>query len=742
MTKIKRCYKGKPLDNINLKSGDSYHEGVENISNILAGDDLPDDIYLNFEDDDDEDCHPKKETLGCDDCRKDPDYIYCGKDLPVIGINNGDSYEDIFEAINNAIKECLDSECLDSTVLVKYENGDEIEFVTLSGGEHKEVIVPNCIPSEVQIYNSEGTLLQTITLEQGQSIGYTTPDSTAEIRYVDGTLITTVNIPSGETQTIYIPNCEPTITYIVDEGSNPLGEVVLESGTQGTFVCPNGTINVENSLGEVIGTGSVLSGGSGLVTVGDTNLVVEYADGTPITTGSIPSSTSDITITIPNCEDVEVTLENTAGLELDNETYASGTTNTMLAPDATYVLKDTVGATITTDTIPSGQSEDVIAPDATYTLTNTVPTTITSGNIVSNGSSIIIAPDATANLEDEDGNPISSTTIPSGSVDTLVALNGTVIVEYADGTPIQTVNVLSGGSDTVVVPICEDSTVDIEDTDGNTLYSLNIPSGSSSNQIINDSIVILKDTDGNTLSTTNILAESTENIIAPDANVVIEDQDGNLLGSGTALSGATTTINVTTPQNPVNYNVYKTGATVGIDGADNMGYGVDILYLDYPNNPNNPSPQYNRFINRGSNGMGGVVYMDYSTSRRKTPTTGECLAYFSTPIGGGDLNFINDEIHNLSIDVGGGVILDDWKMANIRQLINIFDYSSGSGSIWAQPFKTGFGSTVILSSTPNPNDDEFVLGVNHNLLGAVELRDATDDDVHAVAVCWIEFPML
>ena len=60
MTKIKRCYKGKPLYSINLKSGDSYHEGVENISNVLAGDDLPDDIYLNFEDD--EDCHPPKRS--------------------------------------------------------------------------------------------------------------------------------------------------------------------------------------------------------------------------------------------------------------------------------------------------------------------------------------------------------------------------------------------------------------------------------------------------------------------------------------------------------------------------------------------------------------------------------------------------------------------------------------------------------------------------------------------------------
>lgn len=445
MTKIKRCYKGKPLYSINLKSGDSYHEGVENISNVLAGDDLPDDIYLNFEDD--EDCHPQKEALGCDDCRKDPDYVYCGKDLPAIGINNGDSYEDIFGAINDAI-----GECVDSTVLVKYENGDEIEFVTLSGGEHKEVIVPNCIPSEVQIYNSEGTLLQTITLEQGQSIGYTTPDSTAEIRYDDGTLITTVNIPSGETQTIYIPNCEPTVTYIVDEASNPLGEVVLESGTQDTFVCPNGMVNVENSLGEVIGTVSVLSGGSGLVTVGNTNLVVEYADGTPITTESIPSSTADITITVPNCEDVGIILENTAGLELDNETYASGTTNTMLAPDATYVLKDSAGITISTDVIPSGQSENVTAPDATYTLTNTVPTTIGSGNIVSNGSTTIIAPDANYKIINSNGTELSSGSIPSDTLGTLLAPDAIVEVKDQDGNLLDSVSANSGTITTVVLP--------------------------------------------------------------------------------------------------------------------------------------------------------------------------------------------------------------------------------------------------------------------------------------------------
>lgn len=404
--------------------------------------------------------------------------------------------------------------------------------------------VVNCVGGDLTIVNSDSDPSYTynIHIPSGTDQVFVLPKETINI-YVNGQLFESVeiNVYEGENIQLSIPDG---VVEVYNSNGDNVDTVQVPYGQTVSANAPDATVVIENSLGESIGSAGVASGGSTTITIGDTNLTVEYANGTHIESRPVPSNTSDITIVVPNCEDVEITLENTLGNEIINVIYPSGSSYTLVVPDASYTLKDTDNVTIISGLIPSNEAVNITAPDATYTLQNTVLNTLSTGSIVSNGSSTIIAPDATANLKDEDGNPISSTTIPSGSVDTLVAPNGTVIVEYADGTPIQTVNVPSGGNDTVVVPNCQDSTVDIKDTDGNTLYSLNIPSGSSSNRTINDSIAILKDTDGNTLSTTNILAESTEDIIAPDGTVNIESEDGTPIDTVSVMSGETTTVTI------------------------------------------------------------------------------------------------------------------------------------------------------------------------------------------------------
>ena len=88
----------------------------------------------------------------------------------------------------------------------------------------------------------------------------------------------------------------------------------------------------------------------------DAAYVVEYADGTPIESGTIPSGGS-VTVVVPNCPaagDVVWTLFDTDGNVLDSGTEPSGGTLTIVAPDVTFSING-----IEVATIPSGDTGSI-----------------------------------------------------------------------------------------------------------------------------------------------------------------------------------------------------------------------------------------------------------------------------------------------------------------------------------------------------------------------------------------------
>ena len=105
---------------------------------------------------------------------------------------------------------------------------------------------------------------------------------------------------------------------------------------------------------EAIPMGDIPSGGGACE---DASYVVEYADGTPIESGTIPSGGS-VTVVVPNCPTCDVanwTLRDTDGNVLDSGTIASGGSATIIAPDATVNLNGTLW-----DTVLSGGTENII----------------------------------------------------------------------------------------------------------------------------------------------------------------------------------------------------------------------------------------------------------------------------------------------------------------------------------------------------------------------------------------------
>lgn len=129
-----------------------------------------------------------------------------------------------------------------------------------------------------------------------------------------------------------------------------------------------------------------VNGGGG--TCDDANYLVEYENGTPIESGTIPSGGS-ATIQVPNpiiCDDGEIEIYDTDSNLLDTVTIPSGSTESTTIGNSTAVLKDTGGNTLSTTPILAEGSEDIVAPDGTVNIVDSNGDPIGSQIVVSGGA--------------------------------------------------------------------------------------------------------------------------------------------------------------------------------------------------------------------------------------------------------------------------------------------------------------------------------------------------------------------
>jgi surface protein len=173
----------------------------------------------------------------------------------------------------------------------------------------------------------------------------------------------------------------------------------------------------------------------------DASYVVEYADGTPIESGTIPSGGS-ATIVVPNCPpagDVVWTLFDTDGNVLDSGTEPAGGTLTIVAPDATFDINGVQVATIL-----SGGSDSIQVRRASG-----------STQVGSLQGQHWRVANTTVQLRDSAANNIGSVnSYGAESSNNLTAPDGTVTVNR-DGVFYATQAVRSNGTATVNVPSAE-----------------------------------------------------------------------------------------------------------------------------------------------------------------------------------------------------------------------------------------------------------------------------------------------
>jgi surface protein len=171
------------------------------------------------------------------------------------------------------------------------------------------------------------------------------------------------------------------------------------------------------------------------------NYVVEYANGDPIESGTIPSGGS-VTIVVPNpivCQDVVWTLFDTDGNVLDSGTEPAGGTLTIVAPDATFDINGVQVATIL-----SGGSDSIQVRRASG-----------STQVGSLQGQHWRVANTTVQLRDSAANNIGAVnSYGAESSNNLTAPDGTVTVNR-DGVFFATQAVRSNGAATINVPSAE-----------------------------------------------------------------------------------------------------------------------------------------------------------------------------------------------------------------------------------------------------------------------------------------------
>jgi hypothetical protein len=362
----------------------------------------------------------------------------------------------------------------------------------------------------------------------------------------------------------------------------------------------------------------------------DASYIVEYANGDPIESGTIPSGGSE-TIVVPNCPAVDPSDVFINGVEIGTTT--NGEQFDITVEQGGVEVGSFVGGVWV---VPECSPCD----DASFTLVNTDATVLDSGTIPSGGSQTITAPDADISL-----NGVAFPSIPSG------------------------------GSDNIEVRRATGST----------------QVGSKQGQFwrIANTTVQLRDSANNNIgSAHSYAAETSHNLTAPDGTVTIR-RDGVFYATQAVRSNGSETVNVisavTTPKGRMPLKTWQTTPQgSGTDGDLEQGYGVSLLVLPY----NNPFGNTNRFTAPdGSQTYTDAIACDWLTWNESTNTV--LMVHFGSVAGqvlsqnrslADGITYIN------GLTVGG---YSGWNMINKNQLLFLTEDEAGFNSLNYAPFNIG-----------------------------------------------------
>jgi PKD repeat protein len=311
------------------------------------------------------------------------------------------------------------------------------------------------------------------------------------------------------------------------------GEWIVNTGG----ACADATYTIEDSLGNVLYTGTIPSGGSTTEVIGNSTLNVNKSDGTLISSRSILAEGTD--------------------------SYNVG--------DSSAVLKDESGNVLSTTPIKATETEDIVAPNGDVSVNSVAFDDVLSGGTLnievrkSTGNDLIGSKqgqywrigDSTAVIKDSANNTLKSENIKATESENITINDSVAVIKNSAGTTLKSENILAQATENITI---SDSTAVIKDSIGTTLKTEPILAEATENITINDSSVNVNKSDGTLISAVSVKAENTSSYNVGDSNVTNSDSTYDV--------DVKATESLILPDSQINVNSVDSGDVVSVKTID------------------------------------------------------------------------------------------------------------------------------------------------------------------------------
>jgi hypothetical protein len=179
--------------------------------------------------------------------------------------------------------------------------------------------------------------------------------------------------------------------------------------------CADATYTIEDSLGNILYTGSIVSGGTLTQAIGNSTLNVNNSAGTLISSRSILAEGTDSY----NVADSVAVIKNSAGTILKSENILATASENITINDSVAVIKDSAGTTLKSENILAEASENISITDSTAVLKNTAGTTLDTSSILAQNTKNITLDDFNVEVQDPLGSVILTDSYLAYSLNTL-----------------------------------------------------------------------------------------------------------------------------------------------------------------------------------------------------------------------------------------------------------------------------------------------------------------------------------
>lgn len=331
------------------------------------------------------------------------------------------------------------------------------------------------------------------------------------------------------------------------------------------------------------------------------------------------------------------------------------------------------------DTVASGGTYSYTTDAFTYTIKNTDLVTLYSGNVTANLS--VTIQDCT--VSNSDASYLASIVaqgnldLPDITVDVINSLDVVVSTQIS-------------ASVKDVVTSAPDGTINIKKTGDGTISSQSVPSGATVDYPVADNAITVNSTNGFSIDATDPL------------DIVLTDGTSSVTPTSVTYSQGQHKVDIVLPTNSPTYasaRLTKSGQTIsyrtGDDGDLEEGRNASFSTLL----ANNPFGNTNRFTDiLGGQTYATAIVLDWSTY------DGVSVLGYTRTFSGSNLTWAQAVDAGIATSVG--TFTSGWRLCNINELQNLFNYGSASGVLNYSPFtsitqQNLWTSTTYLGNTLN-----------------------------------------